>query len=288
MDPIPTIDVDGIYKEFRGNLIGVCFDFKSKPLGIQTPEGPKILLTEGLIHDTALLQLRDSVIYRANSLRFHINLLEAIIKGHSDDLKKDNFGGKSRGITVHDVSEQSMYLFDDLVFNSISLYDYFSGFIGYILDGEHGKKADWDKIVKICYDVQNVHKTNFAKKVHHLRTFKDKVIEVDKNRVKKLMSYRGILYHNKNDIAHSTGTQNLLDTEKSFYFVEIPELFAEQFQLDNKGSISDAAKWVAKETYSTLNKVIDSMRYGINYENQEYFKKTYPPNHPIWGIRFVK
>jgi hypothetical protein len=190
-------------------------------------------------------------------------------------------------IHLDSAMEQAMYLLDDITFNAISLFDYFAGMIGYILDGDHGKKADWKKVYSTCSDSNN-EKTKFSKSLNGMPHLKKCVIKVQREVVKKLCDYRADIYHNKKDFAPGESSISDFNPKNANIIIKIPKRMASQLGIDENWDITDAAIWLASTACSAMNEVLESMRHDIYVKNQEHFKKIYPPSHPIWTMKFIE
>ena len=122
----------------------VGFDYKRKIIG-------------GYCNDIDML--KSSLIYRKSALTYHVDLIQNHLDYFSDYLSKPD--GLSRGSNLSFYEGRKMnYLFDDVIFNMVSFYDYFATFGAYIFYGEKIRsKANG-------YDPLNI--TN--KKMNHLLT----------------------------------------------------------------------------------------------------------------------
>jgi hypothetical protein len=131
--------------------------------------------------------VRDSIIYRSNSLKWHAHQLSSLhsrleLQLHSSFLAEMD---TVQMLPAH--QEGLYYLFDDVVFGSISLLDYVANLIGLVFDGfaQRGK-----------YKWNNAHKAAASKSGELSGSETGKLIkDAHRNWVNGLQSYRGDLIH---------------------------------------------------------------------------------------------
>lgn len=130
---------------------------------------------------TDLFLLRDSVLYRLSSLNWHIHNL---CKQHSQYEKA--FSVDPQNINLHYGNTFQSFLFDDFVFNLISLYDYFANLLGFLLIGENKKRIGWDGFAKSAMDRSN----KFSKSI-----VATEISKHENEWVKRLSAYRAEVIH---------------------------------------------------------------------------------------------
>jgi len=135
--------------------------------------------------------LRDSIIYRAGSVRFHLKLLlfikGSIEKAFTEDLKKIN----DLPLMIQG-TENMLQLFDDIVFHICSMFDYLGNLIGLLYCGQDKMKLKWNGILNSIMDKNN--KLSKASIVPILE-------QTHKELVNPLFNYRTRLIHHKKDSA---------------------------------------------------------------------------------------
>jgi hypothetical protein len=130
---------------------------------------------------TDLFLLRDSVLYRLSSLGWHIHNL---CKQHSQHEKA--FSLNPNDINLRYANTYQSFIFDDFVFNLISLYDYYANLLGFLLIGENKKRVGWDGLAKSAMDRSNK---------FHNNLISTELAKHENEWVKKLSAYRAEVIH---------------------------------------------------------------------------------------------
>ena len=95
-------------------------------------------------------QLRKSVLYRLSSLGWH---LQNLCRQH--DQFEQAFRAHQPDSIIMSAKNIQFFIFDDFIFNLISLYDYYANLIAYFLIGENKKKIGWQSLAKAARDKKN-------------------------------------------------------------------------------------------------------------------------------------
>jgi hypothetical protein len=112
--------------------------------------GPKRPL---LRDDDAAIVTRDSVLYRAQSLAYHLDIQRLQFEGYR---RQFVIGPKSdHQMLLHGSRQNMTFLADDVLFNTISLLDYTGNLLGAVLAGPHAQKVKWNGLVKSARDSGN-------------------------------------------------------------------------------------------------------------------------------------
>jgi len=173
-------DYDRLHKELLTNLVYLVLPrpniFKTSPL-----------------QDSKFL-LRDSIIYRSGSIRFHLDLLflikSSIEKRVSLDLSKFNDLP-----SIVQGTENTLQIFDDIIFHICSMFDYLGNLIGLLYYGEHKMRLKWNGLLDSIRDRNNkLSKTSIAPQCK----------QTNKELVDPLFNYRGRLIHYKKDKARGS------------------------------------------------------------------------------------
>lgn len=233
-------------------LVLHCISYKSD---VTRKDGRKPSLTIGWTGSNAFFDSRESLRYRANCLVWHVILLEK---------KKQDFMALSEN-TINDTGKnlqvrmQAMYnlayIFDDIVFHSVSLFDYLGDLIIKChLEKYRGDRL-WSKVVKMKNQIPD---SSIMKVIK----------EVDKNWVKSLSRYRGSIIHNKAEMGSVGITQKYSADEGSNFehSFEIPRRAYEVlpiFSGKENIQILDGATQIANTSLNHANKIIGEL---MNYE----------------------
>lgn len=127
--------------------------------------------------------IRFNVAYRADSIIWHIEILINQRKAIAADMEKNFPKCVKNPMPVIFSRKHQFYIFDDIIFNILSVYDYLACMIGYMFRGEYLK---WNNLVRSALDKGNdIGKSPFA----HL------IIENHRKWVNTLMGFRSNLIH---------------------------------------------------------------------------------------------
>uniref|UniRef100_UPI0040575985 hypothetical protein n=1 Tax=Candidatus Electronema sp. TaxID=2698783 RepID=UPI0040575985 len=100
---------------------------------------------------TRLGDIHKSILYRINSIRWHIyNLCH-----YHSAYEKKLYDNSNPNNTLSLCSLYSSYIFDDFIFNLISLYDYFGSCFYIAFANETQPKKTWRSLAKLCSDKNN-------------------------------------------------------------------------------------------------------------------------------------
>lgn len=130
---------------------------------------------------TDLFLLRDSILYRLSSLGWHIHNL---CKQHSQFEKA--FRTNPDDNELYYAKTFQSFGFDDLIFNLMSLYDYYANFLGFLLINENKKRIGWGGLAKSAMDKSN----QFS-----LKLIASDIAKHENGWVKRLSAYRAEVIH---------------------------------------------------------------------------------------------
>lgn len=147
-------------------------------------------------HFTAdIYRLQDNILYRLSSLNWHIN---SLLKHHKafETIFKKNPGDP----IIYDFHNASCFMFDDLVFNLMALYDYYANYIAYFLLSSNKQTIGWNSLANGARKQDNkFYKYEFAKIlcdhnhnwVERINDFRSKVIHrnIQKGKEKSVISW---------------------------------------------------------------------------------------------------
>lgn len=205
--------------------------------------------------DHSKYAIRNSIIYRFQSVRFHIDLL---LQTYEMMLTQcyENFPHEDT-CTLKNEIEKVFFIFDDIVFNTCSMLDYLGNMIGFLYMGENKIKIKWNGVVKSALDKNNKFSDSeiaeCIKKEH-------------KEWVDHLFCYRSMLIHHRTDgskIRRSMkydGAKQNLDID---LFIGIPYEFLRTIkavsreEADAKGlSTIDVAIWISFQSLETASNLV--------------------------------
>lgn len=211
------------------------------------------------INDYEIYKLRDNVIFRLQSARFHFQLLlqhqyyieQNIKEIHTSQHKVLN-GGPELQMYKIQATEEIYSLFDSLVYHLCSNFDYLFRLINFI----HGK-------TDLAQPKWNLFRTdkNLKNNVYCTKELIDALEVLDQKFVYPLIKHRSYLIHNEFAIG---GLQLVLNNFKTRFLAtetlkeHFPELSKEYGEQEI--SISFAAKWLIEKTFETITEVLFEVR----------------------------
>lgn len=222
----------------------------------------------GKLNNEDFYDLRNSLVLRLESVFYHYEILRQL-----------NISGKQRSynhLGPFQASQTSLkqgFLFDSLIFNSVSFFDYLSCFISFI--AFKNKKTQWQSIAQSSRSNTKFKESKLAKSID----------ETDRYFVVKLTQYRGELIHyenDKNEFSTSLDLKNNLEKINIF----APNNFVKKFNkelkhLDKKDlDINTIGIWILDlitsetknilgeiENYIEENRIIEKGKEIITFKN---------------------
>lgn len=138
--------------------------------------------------------LRNSIQYRTDAVAWHASMLELLHRSAIRKLAASYPDQRAEYDIVFQVSNELHFVFDDLAFNAVALFDYVANFVGFALHGEHRRKAKWDRIQKYARDGVYEAKENASARVAGSRVGKQ-LLASHSALVDQLSEYRHRLIH---------------------------------------------------------------------------------------------
>jgi hypothetical protein len=133
--------------------------------------------------------VRDAITYRFDSLLYHHG---RIVESHEAAQRAISRNDEDGRTILRHVATTQRFLFDDVIFNAIGLFDYLGRFGGLTLFNGREPKLRWDKLYKWCK-----HKSAGAaagNPIYGTRT-SSLVVEADEKWVRKLTALRSDIIH---------------------------------------------------------------------------------------------
>lgn len=150
---------------------------------------------------------KNALLYRWSSVWWHVSLTEQAIATVRSQAQNPENRGNLPFILMNE--RDHGYLFDDAVFNLVSMFDYLAGLIGLVLTGDIHKWQKWNSLVKTV-------KANDFGRPQASRL----LINAHQGWVDKLASYRAGVYHEKTDIGGAEYFEDFVNGEVQVrYFI---------------------------------------------------------------------
>jgi len=146
-------------------------------------------------YQEAFLAIRDSIIHRFDSMCFHVVLMIERQLAALRSLEKESSTFDERDL-LESLARQHQFLFDDIIFNTISLLDYLGNIVGLAFHGAHLNNMNWNGAYRYAKDY-----ARGAKKLGQNRIFgsstADCLIRHHEEWANKVCEYRNRLIHDK-------------------------------------------------------------------------------------------
>jgi hypothetical protein len=134
--------------------------------------------------------LRDAITYRFDSLLYHHAL---ILESHESAQETISTSPEQGRDILPQVATSQRFLFDDIIFNSIGLFDYLGRSAGFMLRNARGPKLRWDKLYKWSKH-PSAGAASAGNPIYGTRTA-SLVVEADEAWVRKLTALRSDIIH---------------------------------------------------------------------------------------------
>lgn len=245
------------------------------------------------ISDMEIYRLRNNIIFRLQSARFHFQLLlehHHYVEHNIKELHKSQNpilnGGPELQMYQMQATEEIYSLFDSLVYHLCSNFDYLFRLVNFI----HGK-------TELSQPKWNLFRTdkNLKNNVYCSKELIEVLTILDDKFVYPLIKHRSFLIHNEYAIG---GHQIVLNDLKTRFLVtetlksHFPELTIEFGE--EEMSITFAAKWLIDKTFETITEVLFEVRDDIVRNQKEVLPVFFSlgPNNTMqstsvhyWGDR---
>jgi hypothetical protein len=105
--------------------------------------------------DDPAIVLRNSMLYRAEAVGFHVDLLRWHLTSFLRRANADVLTNQKDPSFLHNCRNVLTFLSDDILFNAISMLDYVGNLAGYTLAGPNWQSKKWNGIVRGARDQRN-------------------------------------------------------------------------------------------------------------------------------------
>lgn len=248
-----------------------------------------------------IFKLRDSVLYRFYSARFHFQLLlehhTRVEHWFQELYKKDPQGFFRDSFEIQAATRQStkeIYsLFDSMIYHLCSIYDYLFRLVNYAHKNTQVDKPIWNKLFQ---------KKNIEQQLYCSSELLTKLKEIDADFVYPLIGHRSHLIHTQDDTGAFTVTFGLSGEEKFDAKFEATELFHRNFpgmkmnNVETEFTIKYASQWLISKTIQTTTEVLFDLRDDMERNKKiphgfvvllDDKKGFIPVSTPKWGDRNV-
>lgn len=153
----------------------------------------------GQLGNTRFSNISSSISLRMSSIDFHYGLIQSIYNPDKNHITSD-----WNPIIGEQIAIQQKFIFDSIIFNLLSLFDYFSCLINLIKESNKDKwRKMWGSLVRSTHGDGDFKKT----------TLGETILDLDKNWVQKLFEYRAELIHYGTDPLTTNSTWKVASGE---------------------------------------------------------------------------
>jgi len=131
---------------------------------------------------------KNALLYRWSASWWHVSLAEQVVTSLRVQIRQSE-KSENLPILLRRKLDQCSFLFDDTVFNLLSMFDYLAGLIGLVMIGDLHKWQKWNSLVKMLRSNN-----------HGYPKASGLIIAAHQGWVDKLAAYRASVYHEKTDI----------------------------------------------------------------------------------------
>lgn len=226
-----------------------------------------------------IYELRDSVMYRFKSAKFHLLLLlrqRNLISIRFENMLKEDprvFSGFFMGNPYFDrAQDEIMAIYDSIIFHLSSSFDYLSILINYNFGKQKENPLKWIQLARSCRD---------SKSEYFNKSFAEKIDEVDRNFISKFNEYRTELIHRKNSESYALVNWKLPTGEVNARFVCSPKLaktFKNTIDKEGKNTIAFLSSELILKSILITGEVLLAIKdeFRKNYTIADNIKKGAP------------
>lgn len=199
-----------------------------------------------------IFEIRDSLIYRAWSVHWHVDYLERQHQAFEKQLRGKITEALDSPQLLFSHRYILSYIFDDIVFNSASMFDYVGNLVGLTYLGPKKSRLKWNGALKSSRDKGNP---------IHVAPVAEKLLATHRNWVNHLMNYRGDTIHHKIDLgkaSHRLGFSNgKLDAELN---VHVPSSLTKTiFRNESELGLIDGSTRISETSAKCCNEILACM-----------------------------
>ena len=260
----PIKDIDDLSKElnqlnsqFRSlsnKMMAVAMDYKT--------------YIDVNIKDNDIYELRDSMLYRLNAAKFHLEILTGIDTNTDLELTTSFRNIKSPnsmiGLNMHFENRvnQISYLSDSLIFHLVSGFDYISNLVEYICGNSKKKKLMWTQLAKSVRGKNNR---------YHSLTIANTIDQLDREFVGRLYDHRSYIIHTTKDKSSATFNLQVMEAICETHIFS-SQKFNNQFK-DLKALSNDFSFTIEYVLFWLINKSVNSF-VEILFSLKNYMEKN--------------
>jgi hypothetical protein len=222
---------------------------------------------------------KSNIYYKLSSIRFQFKIfIEQIFKAeiYIKELEEKD-PNKLKGFLMGNpyfekIEVELSSVFDNIVFNSVSIFDYISHIICYVCKNNKQKTEYWSSLIKSAHGRNNeISDSQISVAIKH----------VEKNLVGKLNDYRSRLIHKKRDrhtfqseveiVNGELNHQICLAASKVLLSKKYLGVIRNDFDEDEHISLTIVASWLIKNTMHQIEFLLEGLVFHIK-DNSHYIE----------------
>ncbi|TPE45446.1 hypothetical protein [Pontibacter mangrovi] len=224
-------------KTLQNLLVSLVFDYANK--------------ISGTYSNDDFIELRNSITLRLENIFYHYDLLASINVSDEEIITNEIISP----LVTPQIAIKQDFLFDSIVFNTLSLFDYTSCLIKYIIEtNKQKKKLLWTQLIRTARGTNNFKETSLAKLL----------VELDKKWVFVLGEYRAELIHYNDDFV-SDGLKYYPVESKYIIHISAPSSLKKHFrefkQVENSdANINQVTLWIIENSIECIIDIMEELR----------------------------
>lgn len=251
-------DIQSLAKSLHGSLIKFGINYHSIILGGDFGKQEQW---------EPFMILRNSIFYKVDCINFHLGLLFQLDEHILKQLSTVLFNQEKEIEIIYEKGDQQFFLFDDIVFHIISLFDYLGNLIGFLFYGKQRMKLKWKGVLRCCEN-PTWEKNKMGREKIRSSNACSVILKHHKKLLSKLEEYRASLFHYRRDDAKRQVTTTFSDPIERTYKMEatftvtMPKDFKKWIrQLSQKSkekelTLIETALWLVRESFIVANEII--------------------------------
>jgi hypothetical protein len=287
--PVTLEIVRNEYDRFSSVLRRFSIFFVGDALPIVV-EGKPSLGMMTLRSDPVAIKLRDSIQMRMGSVVFHCNLLANVHQACLSEYREgrhifDKASGASTQELLMRYSQQEMYVYEDVIFHMISLFDFLGNLVCYVFRGPEGKQAKWKGAiefagVKMPKEKKSEYREDYLKVIEKMKKHHSEFI-------KKLQDIRASSYHYQISMPSASSSLNLMNLDASRIEINTPEYISKWMKRifpnikTESIALMDSALILANESLLRSSDIIQSLQVIVGIRNKRKYQGSESAPDPI-------
>jgi hypothetical protein len=234
-------EIDELINKINGRQISLGFDYANK--------------ISGKIQNDRFFSIRDSIGLRIQSVIFHYKILDSICNPKRKLITPDLPPLGTMSIPI-----QQKFLFDSIIFNTISIFDYLGCMINYIMEKNKDKwEKTWSRLEHIARTNAKFNSTSLGRKI----------LSMNNEWVGKLNEYRAELIHYQTENLASNETYNSKECSLDILVIAPSQLlkyFKQLAKITNKKdlNINSIVLWIIKTSLEIIIEIQDELKIYID------------------------